>query len=245
VRSYLRTFASLFPDGWADELRGDLSWYAEELSHLRDLDVMTARVKSLSPKEVNFTERAVAFTLLTERRSAELQRLLGQRLDPRHRLAVIRLESIASNFPLTSRAAAPVDTELPRLLRQPYENVRAAVRAFAKSPSDRKVHQLRIRAKELRYAAELAGGAFGKPARRLARAAERIQTTIGDDRDAFLAAAFLAAARKELPKPRPDITAVSQALSTAGNVDVDRLAVDVQRLRRRWRELASALSASR
>jgi CHAD domain-containing protein len=239
VRSHLRTFDSLFPKGWADELRTDLSWYADELSHLRDLDVMTARVAALSGKRVSYAERAAACTLLTDRRSGELERLLELRLDPRHRLAVVRLEAVSVGMPLRNGASAGVAEALPTLLARPYDNLRDASRAYKKSLSDRRLHRLRIRAKELRYAAELSAEVFGEPASRVASAAEQIQTSIGDGRDALVAAAYLGEARKEAPKPRPDVGAVMSALRRGARVDRAQIDDDLHRLRRRWRQLQS------
>ena len=242
VRSHLRTFESVFTKGWADELRSDLKWFADELSHLRDLDVMTARIASLPGKRVTFAERSAAYSVLTARRSNELERLLDLRFDPHHRLAVVRLEAVVNGLPLARRGDLDVATALPELLQRPYDELRETARRFARTPSDRRVHQLRIRAKELRYAAELAASVFGAPAQRVAKAAERIQTNIGDGRDALVAAAFLARARQDGGKPKLDVASVISALAREGRIDRSQIEQDLRRLRRRWRELRQATS---
>ncbi len=63
--------------------------------------------------------------------------------------------------------------------------------AAGSAPTDQQLHQIRIAAKRLRYAAEAAEPVVGKRARRVASAAERLQTQLGDHHDAVVAEAWL------------------------------------------------------
>jgi CHAD domain-containing protein len=54
-------------------------------------------------------------------------------------------------------------------------------------PADDELHAVRIRGKRARYAAELAEGAVGKPARRFVQDAKRFQDVVGEHQDAVVA----------------------------------------------------------
>ena len=58
---------------------------------------------------------------------------------------------------------------------------------MSRSSSDTRLHKLRIASKRARYAAELATPAQGRPARRVAKRAEALQTILGEHQDAVVA----------------------------------------------------------
>src|SRR5205823_6326156 len=66
-----------------------------------------------------------------------------------------------------------------------------AVDALSLDSSDAALHNVRIHAKRLRYAAEAAAHVVGAPARRMARATARVQDVLGDFNDACVAEAWL------------------------------------------------------
>jgi CHAD domain-containing protein len=94
---------------------------------------------------------------------------------------------------------------------------------------------MRIRAKELRYAAEVAAPVIGKAARRTAAAAEEAQNVLGDYHDAVNAEAWL---RDQAIKA-----------TTAVSYSAGRLAAEQTRsrwqLRRQWRPVFRALDQKR
>ncbi|MGZ6636452.1 MAG: CHAD domain-containing protein, partial [Solirubrobacteraceae bacterium] len=53
------------------------------------------------------------------------------------------------------------------------------------------LHEIRIKAKRVRYSAEAAAAAVGKPARRLAKAAANLQDALGAHQDAVTAEGWL------------------------------------------------------
>jgi CHAD domain-containing protein len=69
--------------------------------------------------------------------------------------------------------------------------VRRQVRRAGRRPSATQLHQIRIKSKQLRYAAEAATPVIGKPAQRTASAAEDVQTVLGKHHDAVAAEAWL------------------------------------------------------
>ena len=69
--------------------------------------------------------------------------------------------------------------------------LRHRVRSAGRHPSDSELHRIRIGAKQLRYAAELAAPVLGRRARRMAKAAESLQTVLGEHHDAVVAEHWL------------------------------------------------------
>ena len=80
---------------------------------------------------------------------------------------------------------------LPALVRRPWKHLQQAVEQLGDDPPDEALHEIRIRAKRLRYAAEAVAGVIGKPARQLASAAAGVQGVLGDMQDAVVAETWL------------------------------------------------------
>ena len=85
----------------------------------------------------------------------------------------------------------PAREVLPRLVRRPWRHLSQAVEALGDHPEDEALHEVRIRAKRLRYAAEAATPVIGKPAQRFASAVAALQGVLGDMNDAVVAEAWL------------------------------------------------------
>jgi CHAD domain-containing protein len=80
---------------------------------------------------------------------------------------------------------------LPGLVRKPWRHLRDAAKGLGDDPPDHALHQVRIQAKRLRYAAEAAEPVIGKPAKKLASAVAEVQGVLGDMQDAVVAEAWL------------------------------------------------------
>lgn len=91
-----------------------------------------------------------------------------------------RLLDTLATTEATPRAAGGSLAEIVK----PFRKLRKAVAAAGPDPADEVLHELRIRGKKLRYAAELAGG---KPVRRLVKATKRLQDVLGEHQDACVA----------------------------------------------------------
>ena len=88
---------------------------------------------------------------------------------------------------------------LPALVRRPWRQLRRAVAGLGEKPEDAALHQVRIRAKRGRYAAEAAIPVFGKAAERFADAVADLQGVLGDLNDAVVAEAWLREAAARAP----------------------------------------------
>ena len=201
LRSDLKTLAPVLDPVWVSHTRADLKWIADALGQVRDIDVLAGHL------ETEMNEAAPADTRpfgeirleLARRREATHASLLEALDTDRYLTLLDRLHASAGAPPLlgTARSGSekgsglhpddPARRVLPELVRRPWRKLRRTVRAAGAHPTDPQLHRIRIRAKQLRYAAEAAAPVVGKQARRMADAAEALQTVLGDHHDAVTA----------------------------------------------------------
>ncbi len=105
---------------------------------------------------------------------------------------------------------------LPALVRRPWKHLQQAVDQLGEDPPDEALHEIRIRAKRMRYAAEAVTGVIGKPAQQLAGAVAAVQGVLGDLQDAVVAEEWL---RRQAGSGSP-----SQALVAGELITYERLA---------------------
>jgi CHAD domain-containing protein len=79
------------------------------------------------------------------------------------------------------------------MVTRPWRQLRRAVRELGEQPEDDALHQVRILAKRLRYAAEAAAVVMGRPAARMAQVTAKLQGVLGDFNDACVAETWLRA----------------------------------------------------
>lgn len=94
-----------------------------------------------------------------------------------------------SDPPVSPLAGKPAAKVLPRLVDRADRRLTHAVeRAAATEGADQDhlLHEARKRAKRLRYACEAVAPAFGRPAARLAAAAESMQEVLGEHQDSVV-----------------------------------------------------------
>ncbi len=241
LRSDLRTFEPLLDPAWSKTLRSELGWLAALLGRVRDTDVLLAgleeRAGTLAAAEAKAAAR-VLDTLRAERAEA-LAELLAALRGERYVELLDRLVAAASSPALTAEAAGPASELVPPLVRQPWRALERTVEVLGKRPDDAALHDVRIRAKRCRYAAEAAAPVLGKRAGAFARAAADLQQVLGDLNDAVVAESWLrrfAAARRS-----------SAAVFAAGELAaLERGAADQARAnwRRAWKALVAALPRS-
>lgn len=213
LRSDLRTFRSLVRSEFASGLRGELGWLAAALGAVRDGDVLLERLRrrvSELPDEEHGAAAAVVASLEAAR--ADAQRRLLETLESKRYVELLSALVAAANAPaLRSRASAPAGDVVPALLRKPWHRLEKHVSSLGESPTDDELHEARIRAKRVRYAAEATAPVVGKPARSFARAAAGLQEVLGDLNDAVVAAGWL----ETWAGPGPDPAAVGTAQALA------------------------------
>ena len=193
LRSDLRTFAPLLEETWASELGEKLRWLGGLLGGARDADVLHARIRKLAeslPEDDRPAGAKLAAELTTDREQARVRLLEGFAED--RYIGVVQVLVDAARAPrLLPDAHQPARDLAPGLLARPWKKLRSDVRALADPPPDEALHEVRIRAKRLRYASEAVAPVLGRRAARLARAAADLQEILGEHHDAVVAGALL------------------------------------------------------
>lgn len=217
LRSDLKTFRKLLDPTWVSHTRTTLKWVADALGEVRDADVLAERLAGhrSAVAEVDAAGFDDLSAALTSERNAAMVNLRDVLHRPRYLEMLEELERAATSPPwLPGGSVDPgraASRELGRLVRRPWRRLRRAVDRLGDDPDDLALHRVRIKAKQVRYAAETAGPVIGSPAERLARGAKALQGTLGDHNDAVNAEAWL---RKEAAgAPAPVALAAGQVLA--------------------------------
>jgi CHAD domain-containing protein len=184
LRAVLRAARPLLDEAWAESLRAELSWLGSALGPVRDLDVLLERLRG-EVGELEAAERRAAgrfLELLEGERASAREAMLEAMASARYAELLTRLEAAAVALP-----ARAEETSLEDIAAREFRKLRKAVRSLPPQPTDEELHTVRIRGKRARYAAELAEGVVGKPARRVVKYAKRLQDVIGEHQDAVVA----------------------------------------------------------
>lgn len=194
LRSDLRTFRALVDERWADSLRDELRWLGDVLGAVRDTDVMLERL-SESVKALDRGDQPAAEALLhglRDERSRAVTQLLAAFRSERYDRVLDHLVLAAQRPRLLLRVDDDGDADVLRgLVRRPWEQLERSVHALPEHPTDTALHEIRIRVKRTRYAAEAVEPAIGKPARTFARALVALQDVLGDNQDAVVVGEWL------------------------------------------------------
>jgi CHAD domain-containing protein len=228
MRSDLRTFRSVLPGEQVDRLHSELAWLGDRLGRVRDADVLADVLVDRS-RALPDVDRAAAATLVAGLRDAR-DRDVADLLDAIASDRCSRLlGDLAAVHPLPVVDDPPRPT---RLARRRWKQLRRAVRRLPDTPSDADLHGVRKRAKHLRYALEAIEPVTGRNEERVVKAAARLQSHLGDQHDAVVAATWLRAAGTDATDPH--VAFVAGELATAFAIDAAR---GRTRWRRRWRRV--------
>lgn len=191
LRATLRAFGPLLDPTWAEPLRAELGWLAAELGRVRDLDVIGQTLVD-APAEVG--------AHLADERVRVRRDLLVHLVDGRAVDLYDALVAAADRPRLRDGDVDPAHLDVAAVVAPAWKALRRSVRALDALADDADVieahHQVRIRAKRLRYAADAVRGALPDPAAadRFVKGARRIQNRLGPLEDAAAAARWLASA---------------------------------------------------
>jgi CHAD domain-containing protein len=243
LRSDLKLVGGGLDPVWLVHTRDELRWLGGVLGAVRDADVLSGSLRTADSVTEAGGTLELRVSLDDERRAAA--RELASALEaPRYLALVDRLAaaSISPPFADSGRrrkkhrhrrgARAAARRVLPRLVGRRLRSLRRAVRSAGRHPSDGELHRIRIKAKQLRYAAETATPVLGGPARRMASAAEDLQTVLGEHHDSVAAESWLR--RQATAGTRS--AAFSAGILVAGQRRLQR------RLRHRWRPVWDRLN---
>jgi CHAD domain-containing protein len=193
LRSDLRTFRIVLDEQWSEPLRAELKWLGERLGEVRDADVLLERLDAqldALPHADAIGARDLLDTLRTQRSTARDALLITMRSD-RYVGLLDRLVDASHEVPASPDRDDLDEIELEELVRPPWKKLRRAVEELDHDPPDQALHDVRIRAKRVRYAAEAVAPAIGREAKKFAKRIAEVQTTLGDHQDAVVAEQWL------------------------------------------------------
>jgi CHAD domain-containing protein len=200
LRSDLRTFKSLIEPSWASRLQGELKWLGAELGKVRDADVLLIRLRAVvgAHPEIGSEAAGRVLAALEVERAADRSSLIDHLDDERARSLLDLLVRAASDPRTAPQADDPATERLGRLVRRPWRRLQREVDGLGPDPEIDKLHQVRILAKRVRYAAQAVAPAYPGDAPAFARAVARIQDVLGELNDARVAQEWLLGAADRL-----------------------------------------------
>ena len=188
LRAVLRAAQPVLALEWVGSLQNELTWLSEFLGQARDLDVQIAyfneEASGLDARDRNPLAKFV--THLQAQRERVQQVMLSELKSARYLELVRRLQQAAHD---PSVIDSPVT--LHELAKREFKKLRKAIRRLGPSPNHAKLHEVRIKTKRARYAAELAVWSIGKPASRFMKRARVVQDLLGIYQDALQAEAYI------------------------------------------------------
>jgi len=191
LRSSLRTFRPLLDRDWADSLREDLGWVAEELGLIRDTEVLLKRLVAHCDQIPDPTSREATRSLVTDTLTKALDSSRVSALtalgSPRY-LAVLEHLVTSSREPrFTETAYKPARKVLPELSWNAWSQLRDEASGLDHDVAAEHWHRTRITAKRARYAAEALEPVFGSEASLLAASLEDVTELLGEHQDSSVA----------------------------------------------------------
>lgn len=235
LRSDLGTFADLLEAAQVERLREELRWLGGAVGGVRDNDVLSESlqraISTLPAGDVAVAQRIIA-RLRNENQAARQSMLAAMHSRRYDRLLdkLVRLATTPTRRGRRSRDKAI----MARLVRRRWRRLATAVAGLGEDPPDAALHEVRIKAKRCRYAAEALVPLAGKRAARFASAVSRLQTVLGEHQDTVVAQRWLRHAAASAPSCR----------LVAGELIAHQRA-ERARLRRAWSAAWKTASAKR
>ncbi|MFB7418245.1 CHAD domain-containing protein [Streptomyces sp. NPDC056210] len=195
LRSCLRSYRSVLDREVTDAIRGDLKWLAGELGAERDQEVLMKRltrgVKAL-PKELVLGPVSARLQAWNVARGSESHQRSLDALGSRRYLALLdSLAALGQQPPLRAKAGKAADKVMAKAVLKEFDRLAQRMAPALDLPPgperDVALHQARKAAKKVRYAAEAARPALGKPAKRLGKRVKAGQKVLGDHQDSVVA----------------------------------------------------------
>jgi CHAD domain-containing protein len=239
IRSNLRTFRLALDPGWGTALRAELAWYGSRLGEARDLALIEQIIADQGPRVVGKERLAQLTAVVTARMAAVQAELEGERGGARRFQLTEQMMVLWDGPDFNDKATRPAQEVLPAMLERAWLDVRGAGRTARKHTNDANLHKLRIRLKDLRYGCETIALIDAGPARKVAKAAERLQTRLGEVHDARYAIDWLRAlgsVQPELNEPVEALAAVQREVLAESRKGWKGELKEVERRWRAWRE---------
>lgn len=195
LRSHLGTLDPVLDPVWVGHVRGDLRTVGRALGRVRDADVLRERIRAHADPADRQGVESLVHLVAADRRLAAGE-LASVMTTVTYLDMVERICAAAASPPLSSPvhddpAGLPAGPTMRDLVAHRWRRVVTDIAGLADRPDEPAPHQVRIRVKRLRYAAEAAEPYLGRPAGRVAATAKKLQDALGERHDATTAVAWL------------------------------------------------------
>jgi len=222
LRSAVSVFRRALPDAFAERARDELRWFAQELGPARDWDVFLGETVAPLLRQTDHDAGLATLARIGERRRRDgYERARAAIAASRYaslKLLLARAVAVADEIEppfgmdIADLAGGPVLALADRVLKSRH-------RKLLKSGDDHReltlpeLHELRIRAKKMRYAAEFFRRLYGrKPVKRYLGRLASIQESLGAINDSAVARLRLEEARADVEPERAEALARAEAL---------------------------------
>lgn len=200
IRSNLRTFRLLFDPTWGTTLRAELSWYGGVLGGARDLHLLASYLTNVDPELLSESDRHRLLALVDAELAAVESAALDDESEARRAVLTATMTELWEHPPFKEKASQPAEIVLPELVQRAWHDLRGAAHLAKRETNDENLHKVRIRLKDLRYGCETVSLVAGGPARKTAKAAEALQSKLGDLHDATASILWLESAAANHPE---------------------------------------------
>ncbi|AEM87222.1 CYTH and CHAD domain-containing protein [Streptomyces violaceusniger] len=195
LRSAFRSYRKVLDRTVTDPIGDELKWLAGELGVERDREVLTERLEGRLAELPDDLRLGPVRNRLDHwsqgRRDGARAAVLGALDSERYLTLLDTLDALAAAPPLRPAAAKPAEQVVVGAVLRDYERLATRMTTALETPPgpdrDVAVHQARKAAKRVRYAAETARPALGKPAKKFARRMQSVQDVLGDHQDSVVA----------------------------------------------------------
>jgi CHAD domain-containing protein len=235
IRSNVRTFRLLVDPAWGTSLRAELAWYGDRLGQARDLHIIRDVITVKGPTVIEPGQVARLDEVVSARLAAALADIAAERGGARRFQLTEQMMVLWDGPAFKSKAQQPARKVMPVMLHRAWHDLRGAARTARKKPTDENLHRLRIRLKDLRYGCNTVTLVEGGPARKTAKAAERLQTKLGDLHDACYSIEWLHALadeRSDLADPIDHLVSLQRDAAAQARKGWKR---ELKEIERRWR----------
>ncbi|MGW7755127.1 CYTH and CHAD domain-containing protein [Streptomyces violaceusniger] len=194
LRSAFRSYRKVLDRTVTDPIGDELKWLAGELGVERDREVLTERLEGRLAELPDDLRLGPVRNRLDHwsqgRRDGARAAVLGALDSERYLTLLDTLDALAADPPLRPAAAKPAAPVVVGAVLRDYERLATRMATALETPAgpdrDVAVHQARKAAKRVRYAAETARPALGKPAKKFARRMQAVQDVLGDHQDSVV-----------------------------------------------------------
>lgn len=220
MRSALSVYRKLFGGAAVRRLRDELRWLGRILGTPRDAEVMLDRLRQhaaeLPPEQAADVVKERVERELGTRFNAGYRKAQEVLLTDRYFRLLDDLEDFRAHPPVRPLASSPGRKVAGKLVNRTVRRLRRAHKAAvgsAEGPArDAALHQVRKDAKRVRHAAESVEPVYGKRAAKLAKAAHKQQTILGNHHDSVIARDLLGKLGSATDLPEPVASAYSSLL---------------------------------